>query len=430
MERRVSLSKANAGVDRSDRASVVAYDPTRAIPTVNQQIGVGDADIGPLEREFVNDVLDRGRLSYGHYTRTFEREFAKLHDRRFAIFCNSGTSALQVAVHALKRKYGWRDGDEVLVPAVTFVASSNVIIQNRLVPVFVDVDPDYYHIDPSQLESRISPRTRAIMPVHLFGQSSDMDPILDVARAHHLKVIEDSCEAMFVRYRGAPVGSQGDVACFSTYMAHLVTTGVGGFATTNDPDLAMMMKSLFNHGRDGIYLSIDDDKTNDPGQLFQVVARRFNFIDIGYSYRATELEAAIGLGQLSRWEDTIARRQENAAALTAGLSPLSEHLQLPKIRPGAEHAFMMYPIVVRDPRICRDDLTFFLEQRLIETRPMLPLINQPIYRELFGDLEPDFPVAGYINKCGFFIGCHPGISATDIQYVVATFSSFIEGKSR
>jgi len=374
------------------------------VPKDHQQIGIGGADIGPLEREYIKDVLDSGRLSYGPYTSAFERDFAALHARRFAIFCNSGTSALQVAVHALKRKYRWRDGDEILVPAVTFVASSNVVIQNRLVPVFVDVDPDYYHIDPSQLESRISSRTRAIMPVHLFGQSCDMNPILDVARAHQLKVIEDSCEAMFVRYCGAPVGSLGDVACFSTYMAHLVTTGVGGFAATNDPDLATMMKSLFNHGWDGIYLSIDDDKTSDPGQLFQVVARRFNFIDIGYSYRATELEAAIGLGQLGRWEDTIGRRQENAAALTAGLSPLSTYLQLPKIRPRTEHAFMMYPIVVRDPRIRRDDLTFYLEQRLIETRPMLPLINQPIYRELFGDLEADFPVARYINDCGFFIG--------------------------
>ncbi len=394
-----------------------------------EQIGIGDADIGPLERQFVIDVLDRRRLSYGHYTGMFERDFAKLHGRRFAIFCNSGTSALQVALHALKREYGWQDGDKILVPAVTFVASSNVIIQNRLVPVFVDIDPDYYHIDPEQLERLITSRTRAVMPVHLFGQSCDMARILDIARAYDLKVIEDSCEAMFVRHEGAPVGSQGEVACFSTYMAHLLTTGVGGFAATNDPVLAMTMKSLFNHGRDGIYLSIDDDKTDDPSELFQVVARRFNFIDIGYSYRATELEAAIGLAQLRRWEGLIASRQRNAAALTAGLEPLCECLQLPKIRPKSEHAFMMYPIVIRDPRIRRDDLVFFLEQNLIETRPMLPLINQPIYRQLFGDLESRFPVARHINHNGFFIGCHPGISAANLRYIIATFHAFFQEQS-
>ncbi len=392
---------------------------------VTEQIGIGTASIGPLERQFINDVLDSGRLSYGPYTKAFEREFARLHDRKFGIFCNSGTSALQVAVHALKRKYGWSDGDEVLVPAVTFVASSNVILQNGLVPIFVDIEPDYFGIDPAQIEQKITSRTRAIMPVHLFGQSCDMDPILDIAGSYDLRVIEDSCEAMFVRHGGAPVGSKGDVACFSTYMAHLITTGVGGFATTNDPELAMMMKSLFNHGRDGIYLSVDDDKTADASELFQIVQRRFKFVDVGYSYRATEFEAAIGLAQLSRWEEIIASRQRNAAALTEGLAELSESLQLPVIRPGSEHAFMMYPIVVRDRSISRDELIFFLEQHLIETRHMLPLINQPIYRKLFGDLEPLFPVARHINRNGFFIGCHPSMGPREIEYVTSTFHAFM-----
>jgi dTDP-4-amino-4,6-dideoxygalactose transaminase len=394
------------------------------------QIGVGSANLGPLEREYVNDVLDRGRLSYGHYTSAFEREFSGLHDRRFAVFCNSGTSALQVAVHALKRKYGWQDEDEVLVPGITFVASSNVILQNRLRPVFVDIDPDYYEIDPKKIAAKITPRTRAIMPVHLFGQACDMEPILALAKKHNLRVIEDSCESMFVRYRGAPVGSFGDVACFSTYVAHLIVTGVGGLALTDDPELAAMIKSLFNHGRDGIYLSIDDDQTKDPAKLWQIVDKRFSFVDIGYSYRATELEAAIGLAQLARWREIIAAHQRNAAALTAGLEPFSGLLQLPRIRPETEHAFMMYPIVVTDPKVGRDELVLFLEQNRIETRYMLPLLNQPVYRELFGDLEPEYPVARWVNENGFYIGCHNGIGSAEVEYMVETFQAFFRSRSR
>ena len=399
-----------------------------AAPQPIRQIGVGGVVMGSVERKYVNDVLDKGRLTYGEYTRAFEQEFARLHDRQVAIFCNSGTSALQVGLHALKRRYGWHDGDEVLVPAVTFVASANVVLQNRLVPVFVDIEPDYYELDPARIESHITPRTRAIMPVHLFGQPCDMEPILALARAHGLKVIEDSCEAMFVRYHGAPVGSSGDVACFSTYAAHLITTGVGGLAATDDLELATMMKSLFNHGRDGIYLSIDDDRTTDAKQLLSFVERRFRFTDIGYSYRATELEAAIGLAQLERWEEIIAAHQKNAAALTAGLEPLQAYVQLPRIRSETEHAFMMYPIVVRDPRVIRDELALYLEQRRIETRPMLPLISQPVYRELFGDMESRYPVARWVNQNGFYIGCHGGLGPADIDYMIETFRTFFRDR--
>jgi len=395
----------------------------------DQPIGVGGGVIGPRARAYVNDVLETGRLTYGPYTRAFEREFARLHGTRFATFCNSGTSALQVALHALKRLNGWKDGDEVLVPAITFVASVNVIIQNGLKPVFVDVDPDHYDLDPSRIEEMITPRTRAIMPVHVFGQPCEMAPIMDLARHHGLRVVEDSCEAMFVRYRGAPVGSFGAVSCFSTYMAHLVTTGVGGVAATNDPELATTIKSLFNHGRDSIYLSIDDDDDAETAaELFEVVSRRFNFVDVGYSYRATELEAAIGLAQLEGWQEMIAARQANATALSRSLMTWGDRLQLPRVRAGSEHAFMVYPLIVNDPTVDRDELVFFLEENLVETRYMLPLLNQPVYRNLFGDLEPAYPVARHINRRGFYIGCHPGIGPEQIAYVAATFDAFFRAR--
>ncbi len=396
----------------------------RQVRRPDRQLGVGDATIGALEKQYVQEVLDAGRLSYGRFTAAFEEEFAQLHGCRFAVFCNSGTSALQVALHALKEREGWQDGDEVIVPAVTFVATVNIVLQNRLMPVFVDVEPDYYAIDPAFIEAKITARTRAIIPVHAFGQPADMEAISTVARQRDLRVLEDSCEAMFVRYQGRPVGVWGDAACFSTYVAHLIVTGVGGLMTTSDGDLAVMMRSLINHGRDGIYLSMDADRTTDPQRLFEIVSRRFAFVHMGYSYRATEMEAALGLAQLRRREDIIGAHQRNAAYLTAGLRPLETWLQLPAIRPGAEHAFMMYPIVIRDEALSREDLIRFLEEHQIETRYMLPLLTQPIYRRLFGDLEPSYPVARAINARGFYIGCHQGLSQDDLDYILETVGRF------
>ncbi len=389
-----------------------------------RQLGVGDATIGELEKQYVLDTLNKGRLSYGHYMASFEREFARWHDRKYAVFCNSGTSSLEVALHALKEKYGWPERDEVLVPAVTFIASSNVILHNRLWPVFVDIDPIYFEIDPTKIEAHITPRTRAIMPVHLFGQACDMDAILNIAREYGLRVIEDSCEAMFVRHKGRPVGSWGDVACFSTYVAHLIVTGVGGLAATNDDDLAVLIRSLINHGRDGIYLSPDADKTDDPRKLWEIVDRRFSFVHLGHSYRATEMEAALGLAQLRRKNEIIGAHQRNAAYLTHGLRRYEEHLQLPAIRPETEHAFMMYPLVIRTPRIERDDLVRFLEGHKIETRYLMPLLNQPVYRRIFGDIEARYPVARHVIRRGFYIGCHQGFTVEDLDYILETFELF------
>ncbi len=415
----------------------LAAEPTRALGSVSivvarragvtsagaaPRIGLGLANISALQREYVNDVLRKNRLSYGEYTRRFEKEFARLHERRFAIFCNSGTSALQVALHALKELHGWQDGDEVLVPAVTFVASANVVLQNRLRPVFVDVEADHFGIDPAQLERHRSPRTRAVMPVHLFGQPCDMDPILAFAARHGLRILEDSCETMFVRYKGRPAGSWGDAACFSSYVAHLIVTGVGGLAATNDEGLATLIKSLMNHGRDHIYLSIDDDNTDDPDALREIVSRRFAFVHLGYSYRATEMEAALGVGELARHQEILRRRQENARYLNQRLRHLSD-LQLPSQRKDTEHAYMLYPLVARDG-IDREALLLHLERAGIETRHLMPLINQPIYRKLFGDLEPHYPVAARLNRLGFAIGCHQGLGREDLDYIVHAFESY------
>ena len=168
---------------------------------------------------------------------------------------------MQIAIAALKEANHWEDGDEIIVPALTFIATSNTIIQNNLKPVFVDVENGSFNIDPKKIEDKVTNKTRAILPVHLLGLPADMTPIMQIAKRHGFKVIEDSCETMFARYKGKSVGSFGDIGCFSTYVAHYIVTGVGGLNVTNNPKLATIMRSLANHGRDSIYITIDDDNT-------------------------------------------------------------------------------------------------------------------------------------------------------------------------
>lgn len=375
-------------------------------------IGVGTFTTTPLMRTYANQVLNSNRLSYGPFSQRFEREFATLHESQFGVLSNSGTSSLHVALQAMKELYGWQDGDEIIVPAVTFVASVNVILHNNLVPVLVDVDPNYYEINPGLIERMITNRTRAIMPVHLFGQPCHMTNIKDIADYYHLKIIEDSCECAFVSHADRKVGSWGDVGCFSFYVAHLLTTGVGGMGLTNDPELAAKMRRLVNHGRDGIYLSIDDERDATGDRLKEVISKRFRFESQGHSFRITEFEAALGCAQLQDWETMIAKRQANAALLTKHLARHSDLIQLPSIRPQTEHAFMMYPIVVRNGN--KAPLMAHLEELGIETREMLPLTNQPVYQSWIN--EDNYPVAKWINQGGFYVGCHQDLTDFDLRW--------------
>jgi perosamine synthetase len=390
-------------------------------------IGVGTFKASEKARRYVNQALDSGRLSYGPFVQEFERRFAASHDCRYGIMSNSGTSSLLTALAALKEKFGWKDGDEVIVPAITFIATSNIVLQLNMTPVFVDVDPVYYELNPMLIEQAITPRTRCIIPVHLFGQPCDMDPILSIAQSRNLKIIEDSCETMFARYRGRLVGSFGDIGCFSTYIAHILVTGVGGLCTTNEPDLAVVLRSLINHGRDSIYLSIDDSKGRSAEELRMVIARRFSFVRMGYSFRPTELEGALGLAQLEEMDANIKTRRANGRLLTDSLSRWSHRIQLPAIRPDTEHSFMMFPIVLRDEP--KTDLVNFLEQRGVETRDMLPLITHKFYQNLFALNEADFPIARWINQSGFYIASHQDLTRMEIEYIANVFDEFFENKN-
>lgn len=391
-------------------------------------LGVGTLRINARAKALVLEALNNNRLSYGPLTQRFEHEFARAHGCRFGIMSNSGTSALQIALQAMKELHGWEDGDDVIVPAVTFVATANIVLHNRMRPVLVDVDPRCYELDPNLLEARITPRTRCMIPVHLFGQPADMGPILEIARRRGLKVIEDSCETMFAACDGKTVGALGDIGCFSTYVAHLLVTGVGGINTTNDSEYAVRLRSLMNHGRDSIYISIDDDDGRTDEELRMVVAKRFKFVSIGHSFRVTELEAALGLAQLEEWQSIIAARRANAGSLMRKLAHLQSHLQLPATRPGSEHSFMMFPIVLREEP--KGELVQFLERHGVETRDMLPLTNQPVYQKLLGWREDDYAVAKWINESGFYVGCHQDLTEADLDYVGEVLEGFFRRRPR
>lgn len=382
------------------------------------RVPLGYQDISTEDKVAVLDVLNSNQISPGPKVRQFEQAFAKVHRAQHGLFVNSGTDALRIALSACKEKFGWQDGDLIAVPTITFVATVNVVLQCGLKPLFIDVGQSSYNMNADRLQSFLhnSPNhyasLRAIMPVHMFGQPCEMDHFKKIAKKWKLKIIEDSCECIGM----APL--QGDIACYSTYVCHMISTGVGGLALTNDDDLALLMRSYANHGRSIEHI---------PGFVHSPdIKKRFLFDRIGYSSRMTEMEAALGLGQLKRLTTYIARRQVIAQLLYKGLWKFSQ-LVLPEVHP--DHGFMMFPITLADKYRSWDkwDLCQFLEDHGIETREMLPLINQPCYK--FLNIEEE-NIAPWINETGFYIGCHPGMTEADVRYVIDAFGAFFNAQKK
>ena len=395
------------------------------------KIGVGYALITDLEKKYVNMALDSGRLSPGPFVQKFEKKFAEMHKQKYGIACNSGTSSLHVALEALKEKYSWDQNSEVLVPAITFIATSNAVMHAGMKPVFVDVDSRTYNIDTKLIEEKITENTVAIMPVHTFGQPCEMDSIVKIATKYGLKIVEDCAEAHFAVYKGRPVASFSNIAGSSTYVAHTITTGIGGVITTDDTNLAEIARSLIAHGR---ACTCENCIAYNSKQVCKLrmqteMDRRFMMIRLGYSYRIGELEGALGVAQLENKDFIINTRKANAKILTDGLKVVVQYLQLPYYPEYVEHSFMMYPLVIKDDKaFTRNEIVKYLEQNNIETRPMLPLLNQPIYKEIFGDIEKDYPVAQWINNNGFYVGCHHGLSKEELNMIIKTIHAFLENR--
>jgi perosamine synthetase len=345
------------------------------------------------EKAYVMDCLDSTWISSnGEYIERFESAFADFCEVGHAISCCNGTVALHLALLAL----GVGPGDEVIVPSLTYIATANAVVYCGAKPVFVDSEPQTWNIDPHLIEAKITPRTKGIIAVHLYGHPADMDAILSVANRYKLFVVEDAAEAHGAEYKGRKVGSMGDIATFSFYGNKIITTGEGGMVITNDQSLSMSVRQLKGQG--------------------QALDRRYWFPIIGYNYRMTNIAAAIGLGQLEQIDWHMKRRREVASWYHTLLGDLCGLRWQPE-KECAKHVHWIFTILLnKDDGISRDEVMIELDKRGIETRPVFyPMHTLPPYLESSED-NP-YPVAEEVARWGFSLPTWGGMTYEDVEYV-------------
>jgi perosamine synthetase len=361
------------------------------------KIPMADPLVGEEEARAVYEVVLSGWLSAGPKVPHFEQTFAELVGTGQAVaFCN-GTVALQAMLLAL----GIGAGDEVIVPAITFISSATSVLHAGAMPVFADVDPLTLNIDPVSVERCLTRRTRAIMAVHYAGQAADMDPLLEIGERQGIPVLEDAAQAHGAEYRGRRAGRLGRAAMFSFTPNKNITTGEGGMVTTDDEDFAGRLRLLRNHGSRVTY-------------LHEVV---------GYNFRMTEMQAAVGIEQLKKLPAILAHKRSNAAYLSERLSLLPGIL-VPVVAPGRTHTFMLYTIMVNEPDapISRDRLGARLEARGIQTRVAYPPVHlQPIFRER-GGREGQCPQAERAAGQLLTLPFHGKLTQSDLDYLIESIA--------
>ena len=365
---------------------------------LKRRVPVAQPYLDESETRCVNDALAKGAISgfYGDYLPKFEEEFAAYCDCRFGVATSNGTTALHLALAALSIG----EGDEVLVSTLTNMATFFAVIYQNAKPVPVDIDPRTLNMDPRLLERKITPRTKAVLVVHLFGHPCDMDPILEVARKHNLLVIEDCAEAHGATYKGRKVGGLGDAGCFSFYANKIITTGEGGMVTTNNAQLADRARNLKG-------LAFGDHN-------------KFMHKDIGFNYRMTNLQAAIGHAQFGKIESIIAAKRRIAAFYTSRLGDLEE-LELPVEMPYARNVYWMYHILLRGRAAARRGVVMRrLADLGIETREgFLPYNMQEIFIHRGWTRADECPVANDVAHRGFYLPSGPGLRDEELDYVAS-----------
>lgn len=345
--------------------------------------------IGALELERVTRCVKSGWISsIGEEIREFESRFAALCGRRFGVACSNGTTALHLALAAL----GIAAGDEVIIPALTFVATANAVRYTGATPIFADADPESWNLDPAAVERRLTRRTRAIVAVHLYGQPADMARLRAIARGAGVAVVEDAAEAHGARYRGRPVGSLGELACFSFYGNKMVTTGEGGMVLTASAKLDARLRLLRDHAMSP--------------------RRRYYHAEIGFNYRMTTLQAALGLAQLDRLDEIVARKRRIAEWYREGLGGLP--VELPAKIAGSENVYWMFSVLLaRGARLGRDRLGRRLAERGIDSRPFfVPLPELPPYRD-----GRRYPVATDLAARGLNLPSGPLLSRAQVRRI-------------
>jgi perosamine synthetase len=328
------------------------------------------------------------------YVEEFEEKFARYCGCKYGVATNSGTTALHLALVTI----GIRSGDEVIVPTFTMIATANAITYTGAKPVLVDAEPRTWNIDPTKIEEKITKRTKAIITVHTYGHPVDMDPILEIAEKYSLIVIEDAAESHGAEYKGKKTGSIGQMGCFSFYSNKIITTGEGGMIVTNNEELAERARWLRAHA-------------------FGRYGKHFYHEALGFGYRMSGLQAALGLAQLERIDEFVLIRRNNAKLYNSLLSELGEKITLPPEAPWAKNVYWMYSILIEDNfGMSRDELMKRLESEGIETRTFFyPIHVQPIYAKQYR--EESFPVADELSRKGINLPSGNNLTSTEIEYV-------------
>jgi perosamine synthetase len=359
----------------------------------NNSIPISRPALTGNELKYVTNCVETGWISsLGDYVQRFEDSFAQFCNAEHAVTCSNGTTALHLALLAL----GLKPGDEVIVPTLTYVATANAVVYCEAKPVFVDAEPDTWNMDPEQIEVLITPRTKGIIVVHLFGHPVDMDPIMDIARRHGLFVLEDAAESPGAEYKGRRVGSIGDAATFSFFGNKIITTGEGGMVTTNNCAIADEVRRLKNHGMD-------------PN-------RKYWFPTVGFNYRLTNVASAIGLAQLEKIDWHLEQRQLIASwyrEFLAGVPGLSWQTE----KGWARHVWWLFTVIIDEAiPVGRFDVLAKLKARGVEGRQIIyPITQLPPYRDHVQ--QGSFPVADRTVDRGIHLPTWAGLTREDVNYV-------------
>jgi dTDP-4-amino-4,6-dideoxygalactose transaminase len=356
-------------------------------------IPISKPTFGEDEKKAVADVLDSGMVAQGPKVLEFEKNFAEYIGSNHAIASSSGTTAIHLSLVG----NGVKAGDEVITTPFTFIATATPILFCGAKPIFVDIDPKTFNIDPLKIEAAITEKTKAIIPVHLYGQSASMDHINEIAEANELAVIEDACQAHGAEYHGKRVGALGDCGCFSFYPTKNMSTSEGGMITTNDSELAERLSLLRNHGQ----------------------SKRYDYYMVGYNFRMTDISAAIGIVQLSKLETATETRIKNATRLNEGLEGLVE---VPYVSPDMRHVYHQYTIKQNS----RDGLKEFLEKEGIGAGIYYPkpLHQFPVFEE-FVDDSVSTPIAEEVAQEVLSLPVHPYVTDDGVNKIIDTVKKFI-----
>ena len=392
--------------------------------------------LGAREIQFLVDACLDGWLTTGRFNSEFQSRLAQYIGVRFAITTNSGSSANLLALSALTSPQlgadALRRGDEVIAVAAGFPTTVNPIVQNGLVPVFVDVDIPTYNIRPEMIERAVSERTGAIMVAHTLGNPFCLDEVMRVAKKYDLWVVEDCCDALGSTYRQRKVGTYGDVGTVSFYPAHHITMGEGGAVFTSDPDLKRIIESVRDWGRD---CYCDPGKDNTCGKRFgwqlgslpQGYDHKYTYSHLGYNLKITDMQAAVGLAQLDRLEGFVAQRKANFRHLKERLRTIEEFVILPEATAESDPSWFGFPITLRpEAPATRVDLLRFLDQYKVGTRLLFAgnLTRQPYFKDIHHRVVGTLEATDTIMNNTFWIGVYPGLSTPMLDYACERLETF------